>query len=68
MLRYEIMEQALQSSVELLNMLKITKSQCSSQSFSRQEEIVLYPILKIQCEVFNQIVNEWIIMLKQIVM
>ena len=42
-------------------MLKITKPQKSCQSLDGQEKVVFYSILKIQLEVFRQVVNKWII-------
>ena len=42
-------------------MLKITKAKKSCQSLDGQEKVVFYRVLKIQLEVFRQVVNKWII-------
>ena len=42
-------------------MLKITKAPKSCQTLDGQEKVIFYRILKIQLEVFRQVVNKWII-------
>ena len=61
MLRYHFAKQFLESAVEPLYMLKITKAPKSCQTLDGQEKVIFYRILKIQLEVFRQVVNKWII-------
>ena len=65
MLRNDITEEALESCVEPLNVLKIAEAHCSRQPSHGQEEIVLPPVLKIHREILHQIFYEWIVVLSQ---